>query len=165
MNPIEFRKVILVGLQYARPHGPYLSGPDGLPLRPIEGSVVARIVFWVPQKPPYQRRGITPVHLDPTPKERLQDPLEGYTLVANVFPHELQALRDGALVEEVYDFQYPRKPSNEQLRKDTTPIWEKRCRETLGFVPNGAPLDDDPRFTILFTGVAVPKDDALKQAG
>jgi hypothetical protein len=152
MNPFEFRKTILIGLAFAAPDLPPLIGADGLPLTPIPGQVVVRVAFWIPQAQPYQRRGVR-IHPNATVSDRLSDPLEGCTLVWDTKPFELQAMRDGALVEEIYDFQYPQQPTIEQLRNDVHPIWEKRTLETLGYLPNGAPIDRDPKLGVIFTAV------------
>lgn len=152
MNPLELRKTILVGLQFASSETPPLIDPDGLPVVPIAGNVVARVVLWVPQKAPYQRRGVA-VSPGADVRDKLCDPLEGFTLVHDVRPFELQALKDGAIAEEVYDFQYPRQPTIAELRSDVHPAWEKRTLETIGYLPNRPPIDNDPKLGVLFTSV------------
>ena len=148
---VEFRKIVVVGCRFDAPDGAPLLDRDGLPASPLEYPVVLRVAMWIPQKQPFQRRGI---RKNPSPPSRneLQDPLEGYTIVNDALGFELQALNDGALLEEVYDFNYPKQPSVEQLRKDLMPIWEKRTLETLGVV-NAPPVDKIPNPTLEFVAV------------
>ena len=153
MNPLELRKIIGVGVRYIRKDGGIvLHGPDGEPLLPDDLPRTWRVVFWIPQKPPFQRRGVE-VNPNPPPPGEFQHPLEGYTLVHDVRPFELEALRAGAIREEVIDFNYDKRQPFEQLRKDFLPHWEKLTLEALGYLPNEPPKDLSRKFEVLFTPV------------
>lgn len=155
MNLLEFRKIVKVGVQFARPEGgaPLLTH-DGNPIGIDDKPVKIRSVYWVPQKPPHQRRRVRFAinHVAP-PEGQMQDPLDGYTLVHDAFPFELDALTSGALVEHVFDYVYPRNPTNETLKRDLMPHWERLTLAALGYVPNGAPTEKDARSSILFTAI------------
>lgn len=152
MKTFELRKIVVVGCRFDAPDGAPLLDSDGLPVSPLRHPMIFRVAFWIPQLPPYQRRGIRK-NPNPPPRDALQDPLEGYTIVNDVLGFELTALNDGAILEEVYDFNYSKQPSVEQLRKDLMPIWEKRTFETLGSLPNRPPIDKDIKPSVEFTAI------------
>jgi hypothetical protein len=132
MNPLTLRKLILIGIE-STGTAPLLNS-QGMPATPLDRPVKMRIAMWIPQPTPFQR-------------------CEGTTAVPGAMPHELQALRDGAIVEEIFDFNYPKQPTLDTLRRELLPIWEKRTLEVLGFVPNDAPIDRDPKPEIRFSAV------------
>lgn len=152
MHLLEFRKIIKVGLRFGVPDGtvPVLAA-TGEPAGDVHGAVAVRIVFWVPQKQPHQRRGVRVAVNDspPLPGE-FRHPLDGRTLVHDVMPFELDALTAGALVEHVFDFNYPHNPTNETLRRDLMPHWERLTMASLGYAPNSAPHALE-RSSVIFT--------------
>lgn len=83
----------------------------------------------------------------------LSEPPSGYTLVAEPFPFELQALRDGAIAEQIQDFTFPRQPSLEEMRAHLMPHWERRTLASLGYLPNAAPQDHTTKPVIQFESV------------
>ena len=132
MNTLELRKIVLIGCRFDCPEGAPLLDRDGLPADPRKHPVILRIVFWIPAKQPHRR-------------------CAGTTEVINALPFEVQALRDGAIVEHVQDFEFPEQPSVAEMRRRLMPVWEGLTLEALGFVPNGAPLDDKPKLAMQFT--------------
>lgn len=79
--------------------------------------------------------------------------LHAYTMVAAPTMYELQALRDGVIVEQVQDFTFPRQPSLPDLRRLLWPHWEQRVHAAIGSVPLLPPKDFAPKPTILYTPV------------
>lgn len=189
MNPLELRKILLVGYAFDAPAGAPLLDRDGLPIAPRQHPIRMRFAFWIPQRAPFQRRGVgttldylrsvvaakraaivgaaaTPLDDVATTAEEyagrhglhdhllaISHQLEGYTLVAGAMPHELEALRAGAIVEQVQDFTFDRQPSMEELRRHLMPHWEQRTLASLGELPNAAPVDNDPKPTLLFEAI------------
>jgi hypothetical protein len=77
----------------------------------------------------------------------------GYTLVAAPLAFELQALRDGAIAEQIQDFTFPRQPSIDEMRAHLMPHWERRTLASLGYLPNQAPQDRATKPVIQFESV------------
>jgi hypothetical protein len=134
VKTLEFRKIIQVGYRFAKPVCPPVLDAKGLPSTPVEQEYIASIVFWIPAKPPYQR-------------------CDGKTVVFDPRPHEVQALRDGALLEHAQDFTFPRQPTVDEMARRLMPVWEALTKDSLGFLPNGAPEDHTTKSTIQFTAV------------
>lgn len=134
MNPLELRKIIQVGYRFAQPDSPPLLAANGLPASPVDVPYAASIVFWVPAKPPFQR-------------------CDGKTLVFDPRPFELEALREGAIVEHAQDFTFPRQPSDAEMIFRLRAVWEALTLDSLGVLPNGAPEDRTTKPTIQFTAV------------
>jgi hypothetical protein len=130
MNPLELRKIILVGSS----EGPIAAlawtatGAAGVAGHPV----TLRIAFWLPAPRPYKR-------------------CAGSTEVPSPFDFEVQALKDGAIIEHVQEFEFPEQPSFEEMRRRLMPVWEGLTVESLGVLPNGAPEDHAPKFQIQFT--------------
>jgi hypothetical protein len=97
VKTLEYRKIIQVGYRFAQPDSPPVLDAKGLPSTPVEQEYVASIVFWIPAKQPFQRS-------------------EGKTVVFDPRPFELEALRDGALLEHAQDFTFPRQPPSTRWR-------------------------------------------------
>ncbi len=75
----------------------------------------------------------------------------GYTMVADANDRELQALRDGAIEEQLQDFTFTRQPTMNELRDATRPHWELRTLRATGAVPNLNRHDLSPaKFHISF---------------
>lgn len=134
MNPLELRKIIVVGTRFDCPDGAPLLGADGLPASPLKHPIKMRVVFWVPVKPPFQRG-------------------DGRTQTICARPFEIQALKDGAIEEVVEDFTFPEQPSIEEMRRRLMPVWEGLAVDSLGVLPNGAPRDDKPNLAVQFAAV------------
>lgn len=56
MNPLSHRRIIITG--YTTEAAPVMLGADGLPMGERPGVVRFMVAFWIPQKPPYQRRAV-----------------------------------------------------------------------------------------------------------
>lgn len=134
MNPLELRKIIVIGMRADCPEGAPLLDRDGLPATALKTAVVIRVAFWIPAKRPYQR-------------------CAGDTQTICARPFELQALKDGAIEEVVEDFAFPEQPSVDEMRRRLMPVWEGLTAERLGVLPNGAPEDHKPKLAIQFTAV------------
>ncbi|HKY40763.1 MAG TPA: hypothetical protein VJN18_32735 [Polyangiaceae bacterium] len=189
-NPLELRKILLVGYQLDAPLGAPMLHGDGTPMGLRECPVRMRIAFWVPQAQPYRRREIgtladflhhlasrrpqaaaTVLASPAAPLDgnqgtliaymqrhqidlmQLADAPHAFTLVADPRPFELEALRDGAIVEQVQDFTFPRWPSLEEQRRLLMPHWEQRTLASLGYLPHRAPEDHQPKPTIIYESV------------
>lgn len=133
MNPLELRKIVIVAYAFDAPDGAPVLDAQGLPLAPVECPVKFRVAFWVPAKQPFQR-------------------CDGATVVGDARPFEIQALKDGAIVEELQDFTFPRQPTMPELVKHLMPHWEKRTVSRLGVLPNAPPVDTDPKPRIEWVG-------------
>lgn len=132
MSPLELRKIVVIGIAFVAPDGAPLLDGDGLPADPLKHPVKIRVAFWVPQKQPFQR-------------------CSGATSVAvGALPFEVQALKDGAIVEQVQDFAFPRQPSIEEMRRALMPHWERLTLASLGVVPNAPKVDKAPKLGVLF---------------
>ncbi len=81
------------------------------------------------------------------------DHLHAFTFVASPTPYELQALRDGVIVEQIQDCTFARQPSVPELRKLLMPHWEQRVVASLGYLPNRAPEDHAPKPTIIYESI------------
>jgi hypothetical protein len=90
----------------------------------------------------------------------LRDPPQGYTLVADALPFELEALRAGVIAEQVQDVTFPRMPELHELRTHLMPHWEQRTLASLGYLPNKPPQADDPAPGVRFQVVTEPAPDA-----
>lgn len=138
MNVCELRKIILIGMRFdlGEDGQPLLDG-DGLPYKPVDHPVEMRFAFWIPAAAPHQR-------------------CAGTTETICARPFELQALKDGAIVEHCQWFKFPKQPDVEEMRRRMMPVWEGLTADALGFLPNDAPLDLKPKFAIQFTAVEAP---------
>ena len=58
MNPLEFRKILLVGYAFDAPLGAPMLDGDGLPLSVVNCPVRMRFAFWIPQGAPHKRRAV-----------------------------------------------------------------------------------------------------------
>jgi hypothetical protein len=132
MNPLELRKVIVVGASAAGSVA--LVDRDGLPADPLKSPMVLRVAFWVPARPPHRR-------------------CAGATEVIDAKPFELQALKDGAIVEQVHELEFPEQPTVDEMRRRLMPVWEGLTVDSLGVLPNGAPEDHATKPFIQFTAV------------
>lgn len=135
MNPLELRKIILIG--YSVDADAPVLNRDGLPATLLERPMRIRFAFWVPAPRPYKR-------------------CAGHTETIGARPLELQALRDGAIEESIHEFDFPAQPSLDEMRRRLMPVWEALALDSLGFVPNGAPQDRKPKLTLQFTAVNQP---------
>lgn len=134
MNPLELRKIILIGYRFDCPDGAPLLDRDGLPIDPRKHPVKMRVAFWIPTKPPYQRGS-------------------GYTQVIEARPFEIQALKDGAIEEHVQEFTFEEQPSLDVMRARLMPVWEALTVESLGVLPNAAPVDLKPKLAVQFSAL------------
>lgn len=135
MNTLELRKIIVIGMRADCPEGAPLVDRDGLPASPMKTACVMRVAFWVPMKPPFQR-------------------CAGGSEVINAYPHELQAIKDGAIEEVVTELNFEEQPSLDEMRRRLMPVWEGLTVESLGVLPNGAPEDHKPKLAMQFTAVS-----------
>jgi len=181
LNPLELRKIIIVGYEFDAPAGAPLLDADGLPVAAHQHPIRMRVTFWIPQRLPLKRRPVgtldeylrSVVAARPGATIALQRPAStlaaymrehgldhhlmglrekpaGYTLVADARPFELQALRDGAIEEQIQDFTFPRQPSLDELRAHLMPHWEQRTLASLGYLPSRPPQDHDPKPLLQF---------------
>ena len=134
MNPLELRKVVLVGLVFDAPDGAPLLDAQGYPVKPVEHPTRITCALWVPQRPPFQRG----------PRE---------SCVLEIRDFELDALAAGAIKEEVAEVRCDRMPHDYELAGLFLPIWEERTLLALGYLPNKPPQDDDPKPTVMFEAV------------
>jgi hypothetical protein len=74
-------------------------------------------------------------------------------LVASPLQFELDALRDGAIEEQVQDFTFPRQPSVEEMRLHLMPHWERRTLASLGYLPNRPLEDHKPKPVIIYESI------------
>lgn len=136
MDPIAFRKIIITGMRFDAPEGAPLLDAQGLPANPLEYPIVMQITFWVPKPQPYQR-------------------CEGASIVRDAKPFELQGLRDGAIEEQVFEFNFPKQPSLLELKAQMDPFWDRLCAESLALASPliNTPRDNDPKPAIIFESV------------
>lgn len=134
MNPLELRKVVLVGLVFDAPDGAPLLDSQGYPVKPVEHPTRITCALWVPQPQPF-RRG---------PRE---------SCVVAIRDFELDALADGAIKEEVVEVRCDRMPHDYELAGLFMPIWEELTVKALGFLPNQPPQDGDPKPVVQFAAV------------
>ncbi len=144
MNPLELRKIVQVGYSFIQPDGagkPILD-KDGLPAEAVQSAYTVTIAFWIPAPKPFKR-------------------CAGETKVVGAFPHELQALKDGAIFEHLQDFTFPFQPTVEQMRATFMPIWDALTADSIGFRPNNVPVDKSEKMAYEFTAVRQPPDEPL----
>lgn len=136
MNPLEIRKIVQVGYRFDRPETAPVLDARGLPVTAVETPYTVTIAFWIPAKKPYAR-------------------CAGDSKVIDMYPHERQALKDGAIFEHVQDFTFPRQPSIEELRRAFMPVWEALTLDSLGYLPNAPPQDHSGKTSIQFTPIII----------
>lgn len=96
---------------------------------PLAGKVTYRVAFWVPL-PPDKLPKLATVKRDPARASIVQD----------VQPNELAAIRDGAIEEIVLEVTLPLEPpvgATHEEARDRTMIegWNRLARHRLGFTP------------------------------
>ena len=132
MNPLELRKIVLIGFNVDAPDGPPLLGADGLPALLQPGEMTMRVAFWIPMPRPFKRS-------------------PGKSEVIDARSFELQALRDGAIEEHVQEFIFEKQPTLEEARARLMPVWEGLTAQSLGQRPNGVPVDRSGRLSLQFS--------------
>lgn len=137
MNPLELRKIIQVGYRFDKPETAPVLDSRGLPVTDVETPYTVTIAFWIPAREPYVR-------------------CSGSSKVIDVYPHERQALKDGAIFEHVQDFTFPKQPPEEKLRGIFMPIWTALTQDSLGYLPNAPPQDHSGKVAIQFTPILKP---------
>jgi hypothetical protein len=126
VNPLELRKVLIVGCRFDAPDGAPMLDKDGLPLGLLDCPMHYQIAFWIPA---------------PRGKFKRTD---GATKAKGAYPWEVQALRDGAIVEQVIEVTFDRQPTPDEMRRCLVPIWEELTVQRGGYI-NGVPIDKDPK--------------------
>lgn len=134
MNPLELRKIVQVGYRFDNDGLPPLLDANGLPAKLQEARWWGTFAFWIPAPKPFQR-------------------CSGATKVVDARPFEVQALKDGAIIEHVQEFEFPKQPELTALRGILLPVWDALTAHSLGFVPNAPPIDRSEKMTIEFTPV------------
>jgi hypothetical protein len=133
MNPLELRKIIIVGYRYAdAPEGSSLLRADGSALTQLDKALTLEVCFWIPAPKPYKRG-------------------PGHTVVVGAMPHETQALRDGAIEELVVPLPFPCWPDYDTQVRRLMPVWEGLTKQSLGFLPNAPPRDRTTKPALQFT--------------
>lgn len=140
MNPLELRKIVQIGYRFEQPVGaaPVILGGDGRNLEPAQQRYWGTYAFWLPAPKPFQR-------------------CAGETKVVGAFKHELEALRDGAIVEHVQEFEFESEPTIPEMARRLLPVWEALATENLGVPISNVPIDTTTRPTIVLTDVTPAK--------
>lgn len=133
MNPLELRKIIQIGYRFDQLEAAPLLGADGRNLEPVSQRYWGTFAFWVPAPQPFKRG-------------------KGVTMVPTVLPHELQALRDGAIIEHVQEFEFPKEPPAWLLKQGLMKVWEALAVHSIG-VFQGAPQDHTTKPIFQFESV------------
>ncbi len=134
MNPLELRKILLIGYRFDFDGNKPLLDARGMPTEPVSSKWWGTFAFWIPARSPFQR-------------------CDGETKATQALPHERQALRDGAIIEHVQEFEFAQQPGFEEMRARMMAVWEVLTEQELGFVPNAAPRDSSERLVIQYAPV------------
>jgi len=138
MNPLELRKIILVGYRCEQPDVVVLDS-RGMLVERTKAPWSATFAFWIPAPQPHKR-------------------CSGFTRVEQPAKHELEALRDGAIIEHVQEFTFPEgEPERELLKRGLLGIWEGLTADSLGLEFNNIPLDGSTKPIFQFTSVTKEK--------
>lgn len=141
MNPLELRKIIQIGYRFEQSEAAPILDARGAPLELVKQRYWATFAFWLPAPRPFRRS-------------------DGRSKVPDAKPFELQALRDGAIVEHVQEFEFPKQPPDWLLTKGMMHVWEGLTADSLGMPFNGVPVDTTTRPTFQFKDVTKPKSKA-----
>lgn len=138
MNPLELRKIIQIGYRFDKPNEAVLLASNGRNVVPVTTRYWGTFAFWLPAPKPFQR-------------------CAGETKVVGAFKHELEALRDGAIIEHVQEFEFEQEPTMPELARVLMKVWEGLAADSLGVPISNVPIDTTTRPTIVITDVTPAK--------